>query len=154
MKIAYLELNGSNHISCLKKHRDTKKFSHQGITFFPNVTITSLAEILSRDYPYFVLDMGIISTYTVQEFLRCDKPILVCSPRAWRYDQIKEKIDKIFKNISYQNQMTVVLNLCEKESNFPIFCKHCRHALFPYLPNPFQIEPKHFHAITEILERK
>ena len=153
MRVAYVELNGSGHISSLKKHRDVKNFSFQGITFFPNVTITSLAEILCSDYPYFILDMGIISTYTVQEFLRCDKPFLICSPCAWRYHQTKDKIEKTFKNISYKNQLTVILNLCEKESNFPIFLKQCRHVLFPYLPNPFQIEPKHFSAISQILER-
>ncbi len=154
MKAAYIELNGTNHISSLKKNRDKKNFYYKGITFFSNVNVTSLAEILRHDYPFFILDMGIISTYTVQEFLRCDKPILVCSPCAWRNAITKEKIEKTFKNISYQNQMTVVLNLCERESNFPIFCKHCRHVLFPYLPNPFQIETKHFSAIYQLLERK
>lgn len=153
MKTAYIELNGSNHIAALKNQPDVKKFSYKKITFFPNVTVTSLAEILRGDFSYFILDMGIISTYTVQEFLRCNKPILVCSPCTWRYPQMKKKIEKIFNDISYQNQMTVVLNLCEKESQFPIFLKQCRQMKFPYLPNPFQIEPKHFCAISQILER-
>lgn len=153
MKTAYIELNGSNHISSLKKNYDRKNFLYKGISFFPKVNVTSLAEILRGDYSYFILDIGIISAYTVQEFLRCDKSILVCSPSTWRYHEIKEKIEQTFKNISYQNQMTVVLNLCEKESKFPIFCKQCRHVSFNYLTNPFQIEPKHFCAISQILER-
>ena len=151
MKTAYIEFNGTNQISSLNKNQGQKSFSYKGIDFFPNTTVTSLAEILHEDYSYFILDMGVLNTYTIQEFLRCDKPFLVCSQSKWRSTQLEKNLEKLFQNQTYPNQMTVIANLSEKESSFSPFFPGCRQVSFPYLTNPFQITPRHFRAISQIL---
>ena len=145
MKTAYIELNATNQISSLGKTRVANTFRYKGISFFPNASVTSLTEILRFDYQYFILDIGVINLHTLQEFLRCDKSFLICSPGKWRLDQTQEKIKNLFKTQADQNQMTVIMNLCEKESHGQLS--------FPYLKNPFHLQPSNFHVFSQILER-
>ena len=145
MKTAYIELNATNQISSLGKTRAANTFRYKGISFFPNASVTSLTEILRSDFEYFILDMGVLNLHMLQEFLRCDKSFLICSPGKWRLCETQEKIDLLLKNQSDQNQVTVIMNLCEKESKGQL--------AFPYLKNPFQLQPRYFHVFSQILER-
>lgn len=154
MKTAYVELNTTNQISALSKAQGNQIFSYKGIDFFPNISVTSLTNVLNYDYSYFILDMGVLNTYTIKEFFRCDKQFLICSPSKWKLPFAKEKIETLFKNHNVQNHVTVIMNLSEKTSTFSIFSILHRCVSFTYLENPFQIKPSHFHVISQILERK
>ena len=152
MKTAYIELNATNQISCLSKASVKKVFSYHGVTFFPNATPASLAEILNGNYRYFVIDMGVLNTYTTKEFFRCDKQFLICSPSKWRLPLVKEKIEALLKNTTAQNHVTVIMNLCEKKSKVPYLSLVHRCVAYPFQQNPFQLEPKEFHALYRILK--
>ena len=143
MKTAYIELNPNNHICALVK-KEKPSFHYKGIVFYPNTIVTSLPEILRKDYRYFILDMGVLTTHTANEFLRCDKSFIVCSPSKWRESHLHKKIEYLFKNQSKQNCITLIMNLNDKESN--------KYISFPYIPNPFQLEPRHFRAISLLLK--
>lgn len=151
MKTAYIELNTSNQIRTICQKKEKPFFTYKGIVFYPNANVTSLSEILHKDYQCFILDMDVLNTYTTREFLRCDKPFLVCSPSKWRCSQSKDKIDTLFKNMHYQH-CKVIMNLCEKESHPSYLLDACEHIPFPFFPNPFQLEAKRFHAIYQILK--
>lgn len=151
IKTAYVEFNGTNQINSLRKTQGNRFFSYKGIDFFPNTSVTSLSEILQENYRYLILDMGVLNTYTAKEFFRCDKQFLVCSPGKWRLPQAKEKIEALFKNQNVQNRVTVIMNLSEEESYFSLFSNAYREVSFPYIANPFQIKPSHFHVIDQIL---
>lgn len=148
MKTAYIELNATNQIRALNKKQGTKVFSYREIDIFPNTSVTSLSEILGFDYRYFILDMGVLNTHTAQEFLRCDKPLLVCSPSKWKLPHIKEKIEALFSNTNTQNRVTLIMNFSKKEPHFSSFL-NMRQVSFPYLENPFHVNPKHFHVFTQ-----
>lgn len=151
MKTAYIELNSTNQIHTLSQEQGKPSFLYKGIVFYPNTTVTSLPEILREDYRYFILDMGVLTTHTIPEFLRCDKSFLVCSPRKWRYSKIKEKIEFLF-HYQQQNCFTLIMNLTEKESIFTNFFKDFEQFCFPYVSNPFHLEPHNFHALYLILK--
>ena len=151
MKTAYIELNGTSQISSLSNKRGKPSFTYKGIVFYPNTSVTSLSEIFHMNYDVFILDMGVLNTYNINEFLRCDKPFLICSPSKWRYSQTKEKIEKTFHHLSYQH-CTVLVNLCEKESTSIRFLNSCEHLPFPYIANPFQLVTNCFHMIYRILK--
>lgn len=144
MKTAYIELNTHNHICALAHNSKKPSFLYKGIVFYPNTTVTSLPEILRKDYRYFILDMGVITTYTTNEFLRCDKPFLICSASKWRKSQQKKRTENLLKNQSNKNCITLIMNLKYEES-YSDFS-------FPYILNPFQLEPKHFRAISLLLK--
>ncbi len=151
MKTAYIEFNTSNQIRTICQKKEKPFFTYKGIVFYPDTNVTSLSEILHKDYQYFILDMGVLNTYTIREFLRCDKPFLICSPSKWRRSQSKEHLENLFKNLHYQH-CKVIMNLCEKESNFSPLLESCEHIPFPFFQNPFQLETKCFHAIYQILK--
>ena len=151
MKTAYIELNSTNQIHMLSKNEGKPSFHYKGIVFYPNTTVTSLSEILQKDYRYFVIDMGVLNTYTTTEFLRCNKQFLVCSQSKWRYPQIKEKINKLFKSNHEMNCIQMIMNLSKKESNLHLFFEPRDAFFMPFIPNPFQLEPKHFIVFSQLL---
>ena len=148
MKTAYIELNTTNQICALSPKKGKPSFSYKGIVFFPNTTVTSLPEILHKDYRYFILDMGVLNTYTTTEFLRCNKQFLVCSPSKWRFAKIEEKIEKTFKNQQEKNCIQLIMNLDEEKTSFSVFFEPSQQISFPYIPNPFHLEPRHFCAFS------
>lgn len=152
MKTAYIELNTSNQIQSISQKKEKPSFTYKGIVFYPNTSVTSLSELLHKDYSYFILDMGVLNAYTMPEFLRCDKPFLVCSPSKWRRSQNTDIFQKTFKNFHYQH-CKVIMNLCEKESHFTPVSDVCEHLPFPFLQNPFQLDANCIHAIYRILKQ-
>ena len=151
MKTAYIELNTTNQISALSHKTDKLSFRYKGIVFYPNTPVTSLTEILQKDYRYFIIDVGVLNTYTTTDFLRCDKSLLIGSLSKWRASQFEEKTKKLFQ-YQQQNCIQLVMNLSEKESTFTIFSEDWERLAFPYIPNPFHLEPKHFRAISLLLK--
>ena len=150
MKTAYIELNSNHHIRTISQKQKKSSFLYKGVVYYPNTTVTSLPEILHHDYRYFILDMGVLTTHTACEFLRCDKSFLICSQSKWRCSQIKEKIESLFHY--QQNCFTLIMNLTEKKSTFTNFFNDYEQLYFPYISNPFRIEPRNFHAISLLLK--
>ena len=151
MKTAYIELNTTNQICALSHSKGNHSFTYKGIVFYPNTLVTSLPEILHKNYRYFIIDMGVLNTYTTSEFLRCDKQFLICSQSKWRASHIDQKIDKLFQNNHNSNCIQLIMNLSEKESNLSIFSQSRERIFMPFIPNPFQLEPKHFNVFSLLL---
>ena len=151
MKTAYVELNTSNQIRMLSQVHRKPSFLYKGVVFYPNTTVTSLPEILRKDYRYFILDMGVLTSYSAAEFLRCDKSFLVCSPSIWRCSQIKEKIEILFHE-QQKNCLSLIMNLTEKKSTFTYSFDDYEQLYFPYISNPFHLEPHNFHVLSLLLK--
>lgn len=151
MKTAYIELNSTNQIHEISRTQGKPSFTHKGVVFYPNTTVTSLPEILHKEYRYFILDMGVLSTHTSAEFLRCDKSFLVCSPNLWRRSQIREKIEVLF-HYQQQNCFSLIMNLTDKRSTLTTFFDDYEQLYFPYISNPFQLEPHNFYALSLLLK--
>lgn len=151
MKTAYIELNTTNQIRALSRTKGNHSFTYKGIVFYPNTLVTSLPEILHKNYRYFIIDMGVLNTYTTTEFLRCDKRFLICSQSKWRYSHIEQKMNQLFKNNHNSNCIQLIMNLAKKESNFSILPQSCEYIFMPFIPNPFQLEPKQFNVFSLLL---
>ena len=59
MKTAYIELNTTEQIKSLSQNNTTDPFVYKGIHIFPSTKVTSLSDILSQNFDYFILDMGV-----------------------------------------------------------------------------------------------
>lgn len=152
-KTAYIELNTTNQIYSLFHGRNKKTFSYFGIDFFPCVTVTSLSEILNKNYDFFILDMGVLNVYTAREFSKCDKQFLVCSLSKWKKHQTMEKLNQLFQQTNLnQRRVTILDNLHSKKSTS--FSMLDNRITIPFIPNPFQIETNLFCVFHRILERK
>ncbi len=135
--------------------KKNKNFSHYGIDIFPCITVTSLSEIICLNYDFFVLDMGVLNTYTMKEFYKCELRFIVCSLSKWKRHTTEERLEKLFHQ-TYMNQaqVTVLNNLSMEKSTFSIRSKFTMPIIsFPYIPNPFQLKPEVFYVFHQILER-
>lgn len=155
-KTAYIELNTTNQIQSLSPKQNEKYFSYMGFDIFPSITVTSLWEILCLNYDYFVLDMGVLNTYTAKEFSKCEHRFLVCSLSKWKIHQTLEKVEKFCQQTYIPKEhVTVLNNLKMQKSTFALFSTlPVKVISFPFIPNPFQLKPDTFHVFHQILERK
>lgn len=152
-RTAYIELNTSNQIYSLSSGRTKKKFTYHGITFFPCITVTSLPEILNKDFDYFILDFGVLNIYTAKVFAKCDKQFLVCSLAKWKEKQSLEKQKKLFEQTYLcQEQIIFLDNLQTKKST--LFSSITHRISIPFIQNPFHIETQLFYVFHQLLERK
>ncbi len=140
-KTAYVELNSSDEIRFIKGGTQKKMFYHMGIALFPNVTPSSLSDILQMDFEYFILDMGVLNTYTAEQFSHCYKQFIVGSLNSWKRQKTLEKIKHFTKNtMIHQDKVIFIRVSAEKESNLSIFSNpFAKIVNAPYIPNPFQI---------------
>lgn len=153
MKTAYIELNTTNQINSLSSNLSkdsTDSFVYLGIHMFPSTKVTSLNEILSRDFDYFILDMGVLTSYTATEFSKCHKQFLVCSFCEWKKRISLEKIKDLFENKFLHKEEIILLKTFHEKSTGPnIFSMNIK--AFPSLPNPFQLPMDVFSDLNKLL---
>lgn len=152
-KTAYIELNVTNQIYALSKKKSGSFFSKSDIDFFPNTTVASLSKVLSLNYDYFILDMGVLNTCTAKEFSKCDKQFIVCSLCKWKEKQTQEKLENFFYHTKInQRHVTVLDNLNMKKSTYSNFLLcFCKTISIPFIKNPFQLEPSLFSVFSNLL---
>lgn len=140
-KTAYIEFNSSDEIRFIKRKKQKEPFYHLGIALFPNVTHSLLSDILEMDFEYFILDMGVLNTYSAEQFSCCHKQFIVGSLNSWKRQKTLEKLKYLTQNsIIHQNKVIFVQVSKEKESDFCAFSKPFAKIVdAPYIPNPFQI---------------
>lgn len=126
-----------------------------GISFFPNITLSILPEILQRNYDYFVLDMGVLNPNTALEFSRCHQQFLVGSLSIWKQDKTLEKLEQLQKTTKInQERVSFLGNPIIKESLFSKkFNGFSKVISVPFIKNPFQIASKDFVFYESLLER-
>ena len=152
-KTAYVELNASNEISSLRENNKQDSFSYMGIHIFPHETYTSLPRILSKDYDYFILDMGVLNPYSVKEFAKYEKQYILCSLSEWKKRKTLEKLRKLLET-SYisQKQIKLISNGCKKESTLKLSFQCSFPVLpIPFIQNPFQLNFEFFSHFGKIL---
>ena len=152
---AYVEVNGTNEISCLRKKPTDEMFRHMNIAFYPNSTFSMFNEIRKKEYKYIILDFGVLNTYSAKEFMRCDKRYILCSCSPWKEGQFSNYLGFLEENnINVNTDITLLGNLVEKNS-YPDNFKFMNHKFdsIPYIANPFLITSQYFKLFENILER-
>lgn len=150
MKTAYIELNTTNQIKSLSKRDNLDSFSYLGIRIFPSTKVTSLSEILNRDYDFFILDMGVLTSYTAPELSKCQKQFIVADFCEWKKATTLAKINNLFKNTCLNRENIMILkNFSSKSTNHLSFSYHTK--VVPFFENPFQLSVTMFSAITYLL---
>lgn len=95
-KTALLECNNHNDLRHIqnaymgveKEQEFSREFSIYGVTYFRNVSENEVAEILNRDFEYYILDLGIEFEQNKKEFLRSDLKFVIGSLAEWRIDNL------------------------------------------------------------------
>lgn len=149
MKTAYIELNTTDQIRSLSKKNSLEPFIHQGIHIYPSTKVTSLSEILNKDFDYVILDMGVLTNYTAIEFSKCQKQFLVCDFCQWKTKIQLERIKNLTQNKKIQQKGIVFLSV-KNESTYQTLTNNTWKT-FPFITNPFQLTVTVFHALNLLL---
>lgn len=150
MKTAYIELNTTNQIKSLSKRKSMKPFIHLGIHIYPSTKVTSLKEIFNQDFDCIILDMGVLTNYTVTEFAKCQKQFLICNCCEWKREISLEKIENLFQSTILQKEHVTILKTFENTSTRFLF-SGLHFKAFPPITNPFQLPVTLFVDFTRIL---
>ena len=150
MKTAYLELNTTNQIRSLS-NSSLDSFSYKGIHIFPSMKVTSLNTILSMDFDYFILDMGVLTNYTAMELSKCHKQFLVCNFCEWKKNLHIQKIEDLLKNTNLNRRRLTLLRTFENKSTLSNLLSFDVKT-FPFIPNPFQLPANLFSSLSQLLE--
>ena len=150
MKTAYIELNTTNQIKALSKKDSLDSFTYLGIHIFPSTKVTSLSEILKRDYDYFILDMGVLTNYTATEFSKCQKQFLVGDFCEWKKQGTLSKIKDLFQNTCLNREQVMILKNYTNESTGLSLSKY-HTKVVPSFKNPFQLSVTMFSEVTYLL---
>lgn len=94
-KTAVLELNSSgDFLKIMKQYGESQKegmyFCHKGVDYYPAALETSITHCLSQDYRCIIIDFGCDYIQGRNEFLRCQKKIVMGSTVDW---EIAEYMD-------------------------------------------------------------
>lgn len=151
MKTAYIELNTTNQI-CSLSNGSLDSFLYLGIHIYPSTKVTSLTTVLSMDFDYFILDMGVLTNYTAVELSKCHKQFLVCNFCQWKRNILEEKITDLFQKTNLNKKSVTLLKTFDNKSIgpnlFPLKVKS-----FPFITNPFQLPVDSFSDLNQLLER-
>ena len=147
-RTAYLELNASHAVAAFSPESDlTIPFRHQGVSYYPEITIRCLAELKQLPYKYKILDFGVLTPYTLPEYVHCDYHVVLTNAGIWKTRQLEQFLQQIGKNIG-KDQLKNYSFLCvgKSEKNFRRIYKAygIRVHPVPFLENPFHISSDYF----------
>ena len=150
MKTAYIELNTTDQIKSLSQKNSLDPFVYKGIHIFPSTKVTSVSDILSKDFDYFILDMGVLTKYTAVEFSKCHKKFLVCDFCEWKKKLLLKKIKELFELSFINKKGVIILKTYKNESTYPDFINRNLKS-FPFIENPFHLSVTVMYALNILL---
>lgn len=112
-RTAFLECNDHHDLSILqpvfewsREGEDT--FSFERITFFKEVRLDQIADILSDNYDCFVLDFGTDFEHNRDEFLRCSTKMILGGQAEWNRQRLKHFIEANQSSRGYDSWLHLV----------------------------------------------
>lgn len=150
----YLEVNATHEITQIQAKPDSKGcFRKQGVHYYPELTIRTMTDVLTKPCTYSVVDFGVLSPNMFREFLACDLRIVVCHASTWKSDSV----DRFVHQLSTFNikQKTVKItcysgNIKDLERightyGFPVYPE-------PFLKDPFLINSEFFKFFEQLMK--
>lgn len=127
-------------------------FSIYGVDYYPAVQPDLIPTLFNTDYCYLILDMGYADRADWNEFLRCDRKLIVGSLAPWKtycYESLFCNYSASLKN----NRSFVYLVQTGDKWDIAEFAEKHRIAMktVPFISNPFQIEKERFLFLQELL---
>jgi hypothetical protein len=151
---AYLEVNAGNEIRALSNEQDpSAPFRHQGVVFYPDLTIRQLSEVKQKRYRYFILDFGRPTPHTLLEFAHCDHRIVLTDSAAWKSAELDRFAIELQKNnIAWDTCKTVCMR--GKKSDFAHLNRTygIRVISAPELRDPFHLTSEVFPFFEKLMK--
>ena len=116
------------------------------------VSIGEIPQILNHGYCYLLYDFGVLTETNYNEFLRCDRKIVIGSLAPWKEQLYHKFIQSTFiGQKSWEDFYYLVL--FGEGNDMQAFRKkyHLSMAQIPFFKNPFHIEKEQFPFLQELL---
>lgn len=122
----------NNHINSESPEMETGKisFNWKGITFVPENSEMKIADAVNLNFRYIIIDFGILLSRHRDEFIRCDKKIIVCNCSDWKIDYLEQFIRTWESEPGFSNWHFLSV-LSAPDSDNPTFWNP------GYIPRPF-----------------
>lgn len=152
-KTALLEMHGREELSALNlTDKNTIHFLCHGADYYPCFNSEKLPYLLNCGYEYFILDFGNIQEADRQEFLRCDRKLVLGSMVPWKIQSFEHFFttsyneEAIGRGFTYLVQSGSYKNIVEFSKRH-----HITMQSIPFIKNPFRIGKEHFSFLQEVV---
>lgn len=154
-KTAFLEVHGRNEISQFFPEAGQNRFHLSGIDYYSNISSNDIPALLNMGYHYLILDMGSFGEIDFQEFLRCDRKLVLGSLAPWKaktnqeFFQYYSNTANLGEGFFYLVQTGDIKNILTFSKTYHI----SRRNIFqiPFIKNPFCIKKELFLLFQELL---
>lgn len=152
-KTALVELNSTLELASLSGKTDVVQFRLFGVDYYPAMTCSRLPSLINSGYDYLILDLGTPADDSIlNEFLRCDKKLLLGSLSPWRKRCYGNFLSE-FLQTNQNHGNFVYLALFGIKDDLIAF-SHQYHIFMqgvPFIANPFQLEKTHFSFLEHLI---
>lgn len=146
-----IELSGQHELQLMIKREGDEKQELLGVHYFTDIYVGKMPEIMNSGYEAFVLDLGVDYDTVREEFLRCDRKIVVGSISPWKISAYEHFLKDVIALENYGSWEFLVLfaNLLDKKS---IQKRYGVHMLsVPWIGNPFCLDHKDMVFLQKII---
>ena len=150
-KTAVIELSGQQELKDLIKKEGGKKQKLLGVSYYTDGCGTNVPDIMNSTYEAVILDLGADYMAAREEFLRCDRKIVVGSISPWKVIAYERFLNHITATENYEAWEFLVLfaNMLDKKT---IQKRYGMHLLsIPWIENPFYLKQEDLIFLQRII---
>lgn len=150
-KTAVIELSGQHDLKDMLEKEGAGKQKLAGVRYFTDLKVGNIPEIMNSRYEAFVFDLGPDYTASREEFLRCDRKIIIGSISPWRVSAYERFLKNVIASENYETWEFLVLfaNLLDKKK---IQKRYGMHMIsVPWIENPFYLEKEDLSFLQKII---
>lgn len=146
-----VELSGRHELDAMVKKEGTDIHELLGVHYFTDIYVGKIPEIMNSGYEAVVLDLGVDYVAAREEFLRCDRKVVIGSISPWKISAYEHFFEDVIALENYELWEFLVLfaNLLDKKS---IQKRYGVHTLsVPWIENPFCLNRKDMIFLQKII---
>ncbi|MGN0351611.1 MAG: hypothetical protein ACI4ES_08155 [Roseburia sp.] len=151
-KTAFLEVNDTLELQTLQDPESQSCIHIYGVDYYPAVSLSRLSDFYNLDYRYFILDFGTPNKERYQDFLRCDRKLIIGSLSPWKRHCF-ETFLSVYQPLQQNVGNFVYLALFGNRADLLEF-SHSHHLpirAIPFIANPFQLEKNLFSFLENLI---
>jgi hypothetical protein len=162
---ACLELNNTGDLASLAPENNRLSvpqpkicptgFTIYGADYYPAVRKEDIPILMNADYSYYILDLGNSASADWNEFLRCDRKLIIGSLAPWKIHYYETLLCNYASFLQTSGGFTYLIHTGDP-SVLRHFARenHISMERVPFIPNPFQVEKEQFLFLQELLSGK
>lgn len=150
-KTAVIELSAQGDLESLVKREADQKQELFGVHYYTGVCMGRIPDILNGDGEVFIMDLGTDFRTVREEFLRCDRKIVLGSLSLWQIASYEQYFSHIIAGEQYKEWKFLALSADRRsrkamQKKYGIYMK-----AVPYMENPFLLKKEDIKFLQRIL---